>query len=80
MNGKHFSIRMDRQTGDFWIAYAPRGAVPRRVRNVTQDILLALCADLIAEDNSEAVEREVWFAEQDGQRWGARINIEVIKQ
>lgn len=51
----------------------------RRVKNITDQVLLALCADLVAQDDTASVSRDVRFAEADGRHWTARITIEAIE-
>lgn len=70
--GKHLSVRTDRATGDLWL-WNERDK--RRVKNITNDVLLALCADLFAEDGTTSMSREVRFA--DGA--AARITVESLK-
>ena len=65
MNPKNLNIRMDRETGDFWIVeerYQP--GQPRRVKkllNVTGPFLLAFCADLYEVNGTKEVTRDVKF-------------------
>lgn len=65
MNPKNLNIRMDRETGDFWIVeerYQP--GQPRRVKkllNVTGPFLLAFCADLYEINGTKEVSRDVKF-------------------
>lgn len=75
MNPKHLNIRMDRATGDYWLTEEKYKQPPRRVRNMTSAVIAALCSDLLVEDGTEVVTRDVRFA--DG--WEARITVEVKK-
>lgn len=65
MNPKNLGIRMDRETGDFWITeerYQP--GQPRKVKrilNVTGPVLLAFCADLYEVAGTKEVSRDVKF-------------------
>lgn len=71
VKSKHLSVRMDRATGDLWLWNEQRH---QRVANITHHVLLALCADVVAEDGSKSVSRDVRFA--DGTV--ARITAEII--
>lgn len=65
MNPKNLNIRMDRETGDFWITeerYTP--GQPRKIKrllNVTGPFLLAFCADLYEVKGTREVSRDVKF-------------------
>lgn len=64
MNPKHLHLRTDPKTGDIWITEERRNdPAIRRVKNVTNDVLLALCADIISVDGTTAVSRDVRFAD-----------------
>lgn len=76
MNPKHISVRMDRETGALWLTEEKYRKPPRRVVDLTAPVLLALCADLVAEDGTQEVTRDVKF--NDG--FAARITISVIEK
>jgi len=76
MNPKHLSVRMDRETGALWLTEEKYRKPPRRVVDLTAPALLALCADLVAEDGTQEVTRDVKF--NDG--FAARITISVIEK
>lgn len=76
MNPKHLSVRMDRETGALWLTEEKYRKPPRRVVDLTAPVLLALCADLVAEDGTQEVTRDVKF--NDG--FAARITISVIEK
>ena len=76
MNPKHLSVRMDRETGALWLTEEKYRKPPRRVADLTAPVLLALCADLVAEDGTQEVTRDVKF--NDG--FAARITISVIEK
>lgn len=71
MRAKHLSVRMDPATGDIWLF---DDQARRRVKNITSDVLLTLCADLFAEDGTAHVSRDVKFA--DGT--AARVTVEKV--
>lgn len=74
MNPKHAMVRMDRETGDLWLTEERFRKPIRKVANITNHVLLALSADLVAEDNTTNVTRDIRFS--DGQV--IRITIEAI--
>lgn len=74
MNPKHLSVRMDRQTGELWLTEERYRQPVKKVANIDQHILLALCADLYHEDGTKEVTRDVKFA--DGTT--ARITIQDV--
>lgn len=78
LNPKHFRVRLDRNTGHLWLTHEKYGQPVRTVKDLSDDVFLGLCADLTATDGTTQVHREVWFAEKDGQKWGARITVEAI--
>lgn len=61
MNPKHLSVRMDRETGDLWLTEERYRKPIKRIANITPHVLLALCADLIAEEGSLEVSRDITF-------------------
>ena len=64
MNPKHLHLRTDPKTGDIWITEERRNdPAIRRIKNVTNDVLLALCADVISVDGTSSVSREVKFSD-----------------
>ncbi len=71
MRAKHPSIRLDPATGDIWLF---DDQARRRVKNITSDVLLTLCADLFADERTAHVSREVKFA--DGT--AARVTVERV--
>lgn len=76
MNPKHLSVRMDRETGALWLTEEKYRKPPRRVVDLTAPVLLALCADLVAEDGTQEVTRDVKF----NGGFAARITISVIEK
>lgn len=63
MNPKHFNIRIDRRTGEFFLVHEKPHSPIRKIRNVTSEVLLALCADLFETENTAAVERDIRFSD-----------------
>ena len=76
---ERLNIRMDRENGELWLVDEPRWNPVRRIKNVTSNVLLALCADLVSVDGTERTEREVLFSEKNGKRWDARIIVEAFE-
>lgn len=75
MNPKNLSVRMDRETGALFLTEERYRKPIKRVADLTAPILLALCADLVAEENTEEVSRDVKF--NDG--FTARITVTAVK-
>lgn len=63
-NPKHLSIRTDPKNGDMWLVdQRPNDPRVRRVKDVTQDVLMALCADAIAMEGTRSLSRDVRFSD-----------------
>lgn len=75
MKPANLNIRMDPSSGDIWLTEERRND-PRikRIKNVTQDVLMALCADVTAQDGTKSVSRDIRFS--DGM--AIRITVEEI--
>jgi uncharacterized protein (DUF849 family) len=76
LNPKHFHIRSKAQDGSIWVTHEKYQQPIHPVKDVTNDVLLALCADLSADGVTQKVEREVKFS--DG--WRCRVTVEVVKE
>lgn len=63
MKPDHFRIRIDRNTGDLWLTMEKPRQPMKRIAKMTDHILLALCADLFAEDGTKAIERDIKFSD-----------------
>jgi len=76
MKPANLSIRMDSSSGDIWLTEERRND-PRikRIKNVTQGVLMALCADIIAKPDTQSVSRDIRFS--DGVLM--RITVEEVK-
>ena len=75
MNPKNLSVRMDRETGALWLTEEKYRKFPRKIVELTNAIMLSLCADLVAEEGTTSVEREIQFA--DGTR--ASVTVKLIE-
>lgn len=77
LNPKHFHIRAKAQDGTIWLTHEKYREVIIPIKDVTQDILLALCADLSGnEDKAQSTEREIIF--NDG--WSCKVTVEMQKE
>lgn len=74
MSPKKLSVRMDRATGNLWLTEEKYRQNPRKIKDITQDVYLAMCADLEMETGTKSVSREIRF----GDGTAARITIEDI--
>lgn len=61
MNPKKLRVRANRDDGTIWLTEENYRKPIRPVRDVTQDVLLALCADLSADGVTQEIERSVKF-------------------
>lgn len=75
LNPKHFRLRTRPDDGSIWLTHEKIGEPVRPIRDVTNELLLCLCADLSGVDGTERVERSVVFA--DG--WRCKVTVEVEK-
>ena len=77
LNPKHFHVRSKAEDGSIWLTHEKFMEPIRPIKDVTNEVLLALCADLSANDQIAAkTEREVKFS--DG--WTCRVTVEMIKE
>lgn len=75
MNPRNLRIRTDRTNGDLWLTLERHAQPPQRLKNITNDVLLNLCADLTSDDGATAqLVREVRFS--DGMV--CRVTVEMI--
>lgn len=75
MNPKHANVRLDRKTGELWLTEERLRKPVKRVANITSHVYLALASDLMVENGTENVTRDIKFA--DGSV--VRITVENIK-
>lgn len=75
MNPKNLSIRMDRETGALYLTEEKFRQRPKKIADLTAPIFLALCADLVVEDGTKQVSRDMVF----GDGFKARLTVEVIE-
>ena len=73
LNPNHFRIRTRPEDGSIWLTHERIGERVRPVKDLTNEILLCLCADLSAGGETQRVERSVLFA--DGFR--CKVTVEV---
>lgn len=75
MNLNKLSVRMDRTDGSLWLVReTPKK--PIKLVEMTAAIMLALCADLVAEGDTKEVTRDIKF--NDG--FAARVTVREITQ
>lgn len=64
MNPSTLRIRTDKATGDLWLVLEKPRQPMQRLKNITNDVLLNLCADLVGGDDATAeITREVKFSD-----------------
>ena len=76
LNPKHFHIRTKPEDGTIWLTHEKFRQAVVPIKDVTDEILLCLCADLSADGVTHKVEREVKF--NDG--WACKVTVEVMKE
>lgn len=74
LNPKHFHVRVKPTDGTIWLTHEKflKAVIP--IKDVTHDVLFALCADLSADNASRAVERSIQFS--DGMRCKITVELE----
>ena len=75
LNPKHFSIRTKPDDGTIWLTHEKYRQAVVPIKDVTNDLLFCLCADLSADGVTQAVERSVKFA--DG--FICKVTVEVVR-
>ena len=76
LNPKHFHVRTKPEDGTMWLTHEKYREAIIPIKDVTNDVLLALCADLSADGVTKTIERSVKFS--DG--WSCKITVEVINE
>lgn len=77
LNPKHFHLRANPKDGSIWLTHEKYLHGVHTVKDVTNDVLLALCADFSAnEANAVRTEREVRFS--DG--WTCKVTVEMVQE
>jgi hypothetical protein len=76
LNPKHFRIRANPVDGALWLTHEKWHQPIHKIADVTNEVLLALCADLSAGGETKTVERSVRF--NDG--WHCKITVEVDQE
>lgn len=76
LNPKHFHLRVKPEDGTIWMTHEKYLQPIKPIRDVTDEVLLALCADLSADGVSKSVERSVQFS--DGMR--CKITVEMTNE
>lgn len=74
LNPKHFHIRTKPEDGTIWLTHEKYREPIKPIKDITDEILLCLCADLSADGVTQRVERSVKFS--DG--FACRITVEVL--
>lgn len=75
-NPKHYQLRVKPDDGSIWLVLARPGHTIQRIRDMTNELLWCLCADISAaldqDDNVKRIERSVEFAD------GMKCQVNVI--
>ena len=74
LNPKHFHLRTKPEDGTIWLTYEKYRQPIQPIKDVTNDLLLNLCADLSADGVTQSVERSIKFS--DG--WCCKVTVEVV--
>ena len=75
LNPKHFHIRAKAEDGTIWLTHEKFRQAIVPIKDVTNDVLFCLCADLSADGQTQTVERSIKF--NDG--FACRITVEVVR-
>lgn len=76
LNPKHFHLRTKPEDGTIWLTHEKYRHPIIPIKEVTNDVLLNLCADLSSDGVTQVVERSVKFS--DG--WRCKITVEVVPE
>lgn len=76
LNPKHFHVRTKPEDGSIWLTHEKYRQAIIPLKDVTNDVLFCLCADLSADNATEKVERSIRFS--DG--FSCKITVEVIRE
>lgn len=76
LNPKHFHVRANSEDGTVWLTHEKYQHPLVRIKDITNDVLLCLCADLSAGGETQLVERSVRFS--DG--FVCKVTVEVVNQ
>lgn len=63
MNPKHLSVRAKSDDGTIWITEERYRKPIKPLKDVTNDVMLALCADLSSDNETHEVERDIRFSD-----------------
>ena len=75
LNPKHFHIRAKAEDGTIWLTHEKFRQAIVPIKDVTNDVLFCLCADLSADGKTQTVERSIKFS--DG--FTCKITVEVVR-
>jgi hypothetical protein len=75
LNPRHFHTRARAEDGTIWLTYEKHLHPIHPIKDITNDVLLCLCADLSAGVDESSVVRSVKFS--DG--FVCKITVEVIR-
>lgn len=75
LNPRHFHIRAKAEDGTIWLTHEKFRQTIVPIKDVTNDVLFCLCADLSADGKTQTVERSIKF--NDG--FACKITVEVVR-
>lgn len=75
LNPKHFHLRAKAEDGTIWLTHEKFRQAIVPIKDVTNDVLFCLCADLSADGQTQTVERSIKF--NDG--FTCKITVEVVR-
>jgi hypothetical protein len=79
MNPKHYQLRIKPDSGEIFLCLAKPGQPVKRIRDMTEELLWCLCADIFAaiDDNRDVqtIDREVRF--NDGM--ACKVSVSLIQ-
>lgn len=75
LNPKHFHVRVKPEDGTIWLTHEKFRQAIIPIKDVTSDVLFALCADLSADNVTQKTERSILFS--DGME--CKITVEMVQ-
>lgn len=78
LNPKHFHVRVKPEDGTIWLTHEKFRQAIIPIKDVTNEVLFTLCADLSADSVSKTVERSIQFS--DGMRCKITVEMEAPPQ
>lgn len=76
LNPRHFHVRAKAEDGTIWLTHEKYRQAITPIKDITNEVLLCLCADLSADGKTKQVERSIRFS--DG--FACKITVEAVEE